>query len=169
MTTPHLDWATIDTHAGPMLAAATDRGVASLASGSNIQDFLDALRRRFPEVEARPDRAGLPVISGWLAAFLAGDRHDLPAVDLAGLSSFDAAVYRAVREIPAGATATYGDIAGAVGAPRAARAVGGALFRCPLFPAVPCHRVVRAADGWSGWGGGNIELKRQLLAAERLR
>jgi O6-methylguanine-DNA--protein-cysteine methyltransferase len=44
--------------------------------------------------------------------------------------------------------------------------VGGAMSRCPLFPAVPCHRVVRAADGWSGWGG-DVALKRRLLAAER--
>jgi len=46
------------------------------------------------------------------------------------------------------------------------RAVGNAMARCPLFPAVPCHRVVRAADGWSGWGG-DPALKRRLLHAER--
>jgi O-6-methylguanine DNA methyltransferase len=57
-------------------------------------------------------------------------------------------------------------VAAAIGSPRAARAVGNALARCPLFPAVPCHRVVRAADGWSGWGG-DVALKRRLLTAER--
>jgi O6-methylguanine-DNA--protein-cysteine methyltransferase len=46
--------------------------------------------------------------------------------------------------------------------------VGNAMARCPFFPAVPCHRVVRAADGWSGWGG-DVRLKRRLLAAERSR
>ena len=50
--------------------------------------------------------------------------------------------------------------------PGAARAVGNAMARCPLFPAVPCHRVVRASDGWSGWGG-DPALKRRLLEAER--
>jgi O-6-methylguanine DNA methyltransferase len=60
---------------------------------------------------------------------------------------------------------TYGDVAAAIGHPGAARAVGGAMARCPLFPAVPCHRVVRAADGWSGWGGSDGR-KRMLLARE---
>ena len=66
---------------------------------------------------------------------------------------------------PPGETVTYGEVAVLIGSPGAARAVGNAMSRCPLFPAVPCHRVVRAADGWSGWGGDD-RLKRRLLAAE---
>ncbi len=69
-----------------------------------------------------------------------------------------------VRSRP-GETVTYGEVAALIGSPGAARAVGNAMSRCPLFPAVPCHRVVRAADGWSGWGGDD-RLKRRLLAAE---
>ena len=68
--------------------------------------------------------------------------------------------------MPPGETVTYGEVAAMIGSPGAARAVGGAMSRCPLFPAVPCHRVVRAADGWSGWGS-DPALKRRLLAAER--
>jgi methylated-DNA-[protein]-cysteine S-methyltransferase len=71
-----------------------------------------------------------------------------------------------VRSVPAGSTITYGEVAILAGSPGAARAVGNAMARCPLFPAVPCHRVVRAADGWSGWGGDD-RLKRRLLDAER--
>ena len=67
--------------------------------------------------------------------------------------------------MPAGETVTYGEVAALIGSPGAARAVGGAMSRCPLFPAVPCHRVVRASDGWSGWGGDD-RLKRRLLRAE---
>jgi methylated-DNA-[protein]-cysteine S-methyltransferase len=90
----------------------------------------------------------------------------LPAVDLRGLSAFDARVYEVVRSVPAGETITYGEVAALAGSPGAARAVGGAMSRCPLFPAVPCHRVVRAVDGWSGWDG-DVALKRRLLRSER--
>jgi O-6-methylguanine DNA methyltransferase len=167
MQAPDLRWAAVEVSAGPMLAAITDSGVAALTSTGDIDAFLAALRRRFPSADARADDRALAGLAEWLRRFLAGERHDLPEVDLRGIPAFDAAVYGAVRAIPAGATASYGDVAVAVGSPQAARAVGGALARCPLFPAVPCHRVVRASDGWSGWGGGNVELKRRLLAAER--
>jgi methylated-DNA-[protein]-cysteine S-methyltransferase len=97
------------------------------------------------------------------ADWLAG--ASLPPIDLTGLSAFDRAAYEVVRGVPPGETITYGEVAARVGSPGAARAVGGAMARCPLFPAVPCHRVVRAADGWSGWGG-DPSLKRRLLESE---
>jgi O-6-methylguanine DNA methyltransferase len=109
---------------------------------------------------------GAPAQADWLAAWIDGERRDLAPVDLRGLSPFDAAVYRAVRAIGWGDRATYGDVAVAAGRPGAARAVGGAMARCPIFPAVPCHRVVRAADGWSGWGVSGDARKRALLDRE---
>jgi O-6-methylguanine DNA methyltransferase len=71
-----------------------------------------------------------------------------------------------VRRIPAGRVATYGDVASAAGAPRAARAVGNIMKGCRV-PGVPCHRVVAAAGRVGGYGG-NEGLKRALLAAEGL-
>ncbi|MEO7266695.1 MAG: methylated-DNA--[protein]-cysteine S-methyltransferase, partial [Candidatus Limnocylindria bacterium] len=141
-----LRFARVETSLGPMLVAETDRGVAVATRDNDLPGLLAALRRRFPGIE--PDAAGLD--GGWVDAAL--DGGPLPPVDVAGLAAWDVRVFRAVRDVPFGATATYGEIAAAVGSPRAARAVGGALGRCPFFPAVPCHRVVRAADGWSGWG-----------------
>ena len=108
----------------------------------------------------------LPTLAAWLVGYLHGTRHEQPSIDLAGIGTFDARVYEAVADIPYGGTATYGDVAVVIGSPRAARAVGGALARCPLFPAVPCHRVVLSSDGFSGWGGGDITLKRRLLDLE---
>jgi len=70
----------------------------------------------------------------------------------------------AVRRIPAGRVATYGDVAAAAGVPRAARAVGNIMKECSA-PGVPCHRVV-AAGGRLGGYGGNEGLKRALLGAE---
>jgi O-6-methylguanine DNA methyltransferase len=156
MTT--LRFAHVETAIGALWVAETDTGVAAV---SRAEPF-DALRRRFPGAVLDPGSA----YGSWVDAAL--DGGPLPPVDLGGLPAFDAAVYRVVREVPPGETVTYGEVAALIGSPGAARAVGGAMSRCPLFPAVPCHRVVRASDGWSGWGS-DPRVKRQLLAAERTR
>jgi O-6-methylguanine DNA methyltransferase len=80
------------------------------------------------------------------------------------LTLFTRRVLSAVRRIPAGYVATYGDIAAAAGEPRAARAVGNIMRECGSRD-VPCHRVV-AAGGALGGYGGRLELKRALLRAE---
>ena len=78
--------------------------------------------------------------------------------------TFRAKVLAAVRRIPPGRVATYGDVAGAAGVPRAARAVGNIMKGCRV-PGVPCHRVV-AAGGKLGGYGGSEAMKRALLGAE---
>lgn len=141
---------------GPMWVAETDAGVAAISRSDSPDRLLAGLRRRFPGVEPDPDEVDVSWLDGTVP----------PPLDLTGLTPFDARVYEAVHSIPPGETVTYGEVAALIGSPGAARAVGGAMARCPLFPAVPCHRVVRASDGWSGWGG-DVTLKRRLLAAER--
>ena len=81
-------------------------------------------------------------------------------------SSFKARVLNAVRRIPRGRVATYGDIAVLAGSPRAWRAVG-TIMRETRDPATPCHRVIAAGGGLGGYGG-NLQLKRELLRAEGL-
>ena len=152
---PPLRFARLQSSIGPIWVAETDAGVAACTRADAPDAFLAGLRRRFPGVEPVADT----VDGAWLEGAAA-------AIDLTGLSGFDARVYRVVHQIPAGQTLTYGEVAALIGSPGAARAVGGAMSRCPLFPAVPCHRVVRASDGWSGWGG-DVTLKRRLLRAER--
>lgn len=78
--------------------------------------------------------------------------------------AFRARVLSAVRRIPPGRVATYGDIAAAAGSPRASRAVGNIMREC-RSPVVPCHRVI-AAGGRLGGFGGSPQLKRELLRAE---
>ncbi len=157
---PSLRFARAESSIGPMWVAETDAGVAAFGREESPDALLATLRRRFRSLSATPGHLDL----SWLTDALAGG--PLPALDLRGLSFFDSRVYEAVRSVPAGETVTYGEVAALIGAVGAARAVGGALARCPLFPAVPCHRIVRASDGWSGWGA-DLALKRHLLAAER--
>ena len=88
---------------------------------------------------------------------------DLP-LDLRG-TAFQQRVWQALQNIPAGTTATYADIARAIGAPRAVRAVAQACAANPLAVAIPCHRVVRTDGGLSGYRWG-IERKRELLDRE---
>lgn len=87
-------------------------------------------------------------------------------LDMSGVASFHAAVYRAAMEIPWGETASYGEVAAMAGSPRAARAAGRAMARCPLFPVVPCHRVIHADGSIGGWGP-ELWVKRWLLDHER--
>ncbi len=82
------------------------------------------------------------------------------------VTEFRRRVIAAVRRIPAGRVATYGDIAGLAGSPRACRAVGNIMRSC-REPAVPCHRVIGAGGALGGYAG-NLQLKRELLRAEGL-
>ncbi len=103
-------------------------------------------------------------LEGVLDSFL-----DVP-LDLSEVTDFDAAVYRALREIPAGTTTTYGELAALVGSPGAARAVGRAMATNPIPLIVPCHRVLAAGGqlhGFSAYGG--ILTKDRLLELEGVR
>ena len=100
-----------------------------------------------------------------LLAYFAGERRgfDLP-LDPAG-TDFQRAVWEALRAIPYGGTRTYGEIAAAVGRPKAVRAVGQANHVNPLPIFIPCHRVVGTGGALTGYAGG-LDRKRALLALE---
>jgi len=104
-----------------------------------------------------------------LAAYFAGTRRSFDLLlDLSGVGPFDAAVWAATASIPYGSAVSYGDVAAAIGRPRSARAVGGAMARCPLAPVIPCHRVIRADGSLGGWGRDGW-VKRWLLDHEGWR
>lgn len=102
-----------------------------------------------------------------IAAYFVGDVEaiDEIAIDPQG-TEFQVAVWHAIREVPAGQTVSYQDIARAVGKPAAYRAVGTATGRNPLGIAVPCHRIVRSDGGLGGYGGG-LHRKEWFLEHER--
>jgi methylated-DNA-[protein]-cysteine S-methyltransferase len=111
------------------------------------------------------DDAAFAELRRQLDAYFAGElRHFELALRPSG-SPFQLSVWSALREIPYGQTASYGEIAAAVGQPGAARAVGGANNRNPIAIVIPCHRVIGASGSLTGYGGG-LPRKRRLLALE---
>lgn len=101
-----------------------------------------------------------------LEAYFAGQltEFDLPLA--ASGTPFQQTVWRALRDIPYGTTASYGELAGRIGSPAAARPVGLANGRNPIGIVVPCHRVIGASGDLTGYGGG-LDRKRYLLDHER--
>jgi methylated-DNA-[protein]-cysteine S-methyltransferase len=133
-------------------------------------DTRARLARRFPGArEGGPPPAVRGAQSG-IAALLRGEPSDLAAVplDMERVPSFHGRVYQAARDIPAGATSSYGELAARLGAPGAARAVGQALGKNPFPIVVPCHRVLAASGMLGGYSGaGGVATKLRLLALER--
>jgi methylated-DNA-[protein]-cysteine S-methyltransferase len=101
-------------------------------------------------------------------AYFSGHRVDFPdELDLSGATPFQRSVWQAARLIPFGQTRSYGWLAGQLGSPGAARAVGQALGRNPLPIIIPCHRVLAANGGLGGFSRG-LEMKRFLLQLEKV-
>jgi methylated-DNA-[protein]-cysteine S-methyltransferase len=140
---------------GTLAVEATDAGLCGIAHGD---------RQRPRAAVTAAARAHLDDAVAALEAYFAGAPPRLPALDLHG-SPFDLRVWRALLEIPFGETRTYGELAGRLGTPGAARAVGAANGRNPVWILVPCHRVVAAGGGLGGYAGG-LDTKRWLLAHE---
>jgi methylated-DNA-[protein]-cysteine S-methyltransferase len=135
-------------------------------------DFDDCRDRMLALLDARYGRVKLRRardpggFSGRVRAYLDGDLaalDDVP-VDLRG-TPFQRKVWSALRRIACGTTASYGEIARAVGRPRAVRAVGATNGRNPVALVVPCHRVIGADGSLSGYAGG-LTRKRWLLRHE---
>jgi methylated-DNA-[protein]-cysteine S-methyltransferase len=127
---------------------------------------------RAPHLDADPEAVPEPVRDAVAAivALLDGERTDLRGVvlDETGIDPFRRSVYAAAREISPGATASYGDIARAIGKPDAPRAVGHALGENPFPIVVPCHRVLSSSGALHGFSApGGITTKRRMLEIER--
>ncbi len=167
---------------GPFHLATTERGIAAAESATTDAAFRAVVACRLGgEVLAEADAARddprrriLDRAGAAVEAMLAGhDPADRVPIDLSDRPAWDQRVLLEVREVGWGRTASYGDIARRIGAPRAARAVGGALGRNPISLLVPCHRII-AADGTIGgygadaWGSAAaaLERKRALLLHE---
>jgi len=163
-------FALFDTAVGTCGIAWGDHGIA----GTQLPEHTGAatrarLQQRFPNAKEVAPTSEIAETIRRIVALLRGERIDLAdiAVDMASIPAFERQVYVAAREIPAGATKTYGEIAKRIGHPMQAREVGVALARNPFAIVVPCHRVV-AANGKTGGfsAGGGIKTKLKLLGIE---
>ena len=151
-------YCTMPSPIGPLLLTATEVGL----SGVFMEDHTGGPG---PHPDWVHDPARLAAVVSQLERYFEGALHefDLP-LDMRG-TPFQLEVWSALRKIPFGATASYRDLAAAVGRPNAVRAVGAANGRNPVSIVVPCHRVIGADGSLTGYGGG-LPRKQFLLAHE---
>ena len=156
---------TVKTAVGWALVAATERGICMTALGDEKAPLETELRRRFPAALIWPADDKLQRWAERIVQFVTdpAEQPDLP-LDIRG-TAFQARVWRALQKVPPGKTATYTEIAAALGQPKAVRAVAAACAANKLALLVPCHRIVRRDGDLAGYRWG-VERKRALLAAE---
>lgn len=150
---------------GYLLVAATERGLCSVSLGDSQEALEAALRQEFHAARLQQDEAGLEV---WLQAVLQCLEGRQPHPDLpldVQATAFQRRVWQALRSIPLGETRTYSQIAEAIGAPQAVRAVARACATNSIAIAIPCHRAVRR-DGSPGGYRWGLERKQKLLQQE---
>ena len=158
--------ATLDSPVGELLVAVTPRGLASIAfEGVDRDALMERFARELSPRVLTAARATDDVrreLDGYFRG--ARRRFDL-ALDRRLMSRFMEQVLEATARVPFGHLATYGEIAGRIGRPKAARAVGAALGANPIPIVIPCHRVIGANGKLTGYGGG-LPRKELLLRLE---
>lgn len=155
-----------ESYLGWALVAATEKGICAIELGDTPEELTNRLRARFPQAKLS---SGDPQFSQWAAralAHLESPRQggDLP-LDIQG-TAFQRRVWQELREIPAGETASYTQIAAQIGAPKAVRAVASACASNKIAVVIPCHRVLRADGSLGGYRWG-LARKQRLLDRER--
>ena len=162
-------YASVDSPLGPLLAAATPRGLVRLSFAREGHEpvLLELARRLSPRVIEAPSQ--LDDVRRELDEYFTRQRttFSLP-VDMSLVRGFGEKVLAAARAIPYGSVRTYAEVAAAAGSPTGARAAGNALGSNPIPIVVPCHRVVRSGGGLGGYTGG-LDIKVRLLELEGSR
>ncbi len=157
-----IHWAVLPTSLGPMLVAATEVGVCCLAFGEGEAE----LRARFPRAELLPAGEAFRELFAKVVAAVEQPGPGSAAIplDVHG-TAFQQRVWEELRRIPHGETRSYGELAAALGNPKASRAVGGANGANNIAVLIPCHRVI-ASDGTLGGYAYGLEIKAELLRRE---
>ncbi|MEA2760022.1 MAG: AraC family transcriptional regulator [Methylobacteriaceae bacterium] len=150
---------------GAILVAATDKGVCAITLGDDAQTLVRAFQDDFPNAQlVGGDRDFERIVAAAVCLVEGSQREFKLPLDVRG-TAFQQRVWQALRDIPAGKTASYRDIAAKIGAPASVRAVAGACASNRIAVAIPCHRVVRTDGSLSGYRWG-VERKRALLQRE---
>jgi len=150
---------------GSILVAATERGICAILLGDDPVALVCDLQGHFPIAELTDDDPDFEHLMAKVVGFLEAPSlgFDLP-LDVRG-TAFQQRVWQALRAIPAGATASYAEIAERIGAPKEAYAVGQACASNVIAVAIPCHRAVRKNGALAGYRWG-VARKRALLERE---
>lgn len=156
-------WSVVPTPVGDILAVATPRGLASVRIGPAAELERD-MRAEFAQATVERDDEAMADVMAALTALARGRHAPALPVDVDG-TAFQARVWGALREIPAGQTRTYGQVAEAIGSPTAVRAVAHACATNKVALVIPCHRVIRADGSLAGYRWG-LSVKQAVLASE---
>ena len=154
---------------GRLLVAGTGRGVCFVRFGARDAELVRLLESEFAFAEVARVRSGsVPEWAEQIVGYVDGrsEALDVP-LDVRG-SRFQKRVWSALGRIPRGQTRAYSDVAAAIGAPRAARAVARACASNPALVVTPCHRVIEKSGGLGGYAAG-VRRKAALLANEGAR
>jgi AraC family transcriptional regulator, regulatory protein of adaptative response / methylated-DNA-[protein]-cysteine methyltransferase len=155
-----------DSPLGRMLIAATEKGICAIQFARTDSELIEGLKREFPFAVRKTDDGGLESWVNTLLRHLWGkDLNSSLPLDIRA-TAFQRRVWAYLQSIPFGDTKSYGDVAKAIGKPRACRAVARACATNPVAVAIPCHRVVREDGSMGGYRWG-LERKKALLQMER--
>lgn len=162
-----IHYTVVDCSLGRLLVAATGKGVCAVRLGDDDAKLRAELAHEYPAAELYQDESS--ALNEWveeILSYLTGQqpRLDLP-LDIQA-TAFQRQVWEALRTIPYGSTRSYGEVAAALGQPKAVRAVAHACAVNPVALVIPCHRVVRQDGNLAGYRWG-LDRKRALLDKER--
>jgi AraC family transcriptional regulator of adaptative response/methylated-DNA-[protein]-cysteine methyltransferase len=151
---------------GSFVVAASEKGICAILLGNDAETLFEQLQEQFPAAQLVGGDSGF---DDWVAqtiAFVDDPRIGLGLpLDIRG-TAFQQRVWQALVRIPVGGTATYAEVAEAIGSPTASRAVAQACAKNRIAVAIPCHRVIRGDGSLSGYRWG-VERKQALLSVER--
>lgn len=151
---------------GAILVAQSERGICAIELGDDAEALARRLQDRFPNARLIGGDAEFERLVAQVVGFVEAPRLGLNLpLDVRG-TAFQQRVWQALRQVPAGRTVSYAELAERIGAPASVRAVAQACGANPLAVAIPCHRVVRRDGALSGYRWG-VERKRALLERER--
>jgi O-6-methylguanine DNA methyltransferase len=155
----------ISTHDGQFVARYSEKGLTGLNFPKGKRASPRAAKK---EIVPTKIRVWHRATEAALKQILAGKKSKLPPLDWTGKTEFQKSVWRQMLKISTGKTKSYGEIAAAIGKPKAVRAVGGACGANPVPVLVPCHRVLAANKKLGGFSGG-LDWKRKLLEQEGIK
>lgn len=165
-----ITYVAIDSAAGLMLMAATDRGVCFVRFGESEAALVEELRREYPNSKIGPMRKPHhPDFEKWAAALRRHVEGREPHADLPldiRATVFQMRVWHYLQSIPYGEVQSYGEVASGIGKPSATRAVANACAANPVAVVIPCHRVIRGTGELGGYRWG-MARKRVLIDLER--